>query len=277
MQNYSKLDAPEINSFVFHPRRSESPESSENITNIDIKVDDGTTIGCSFYHANPDFHTILYFHGNGETVSDYDEIAKLYQDFGMNIFLASYRGYGWSTGDPKVSSLMSDSCKILDSFTETLDSMKITGPVFIMGRSLGSAAALELAKTHKDSFKGVIIESGFSDTGSLLAKLGVKLQNDEFDEAEGFGNLEKIEDIKTPTLILHGARDEIIPVVQAEKLQSHSGARIKKFFVIPGADHNSMIARGGKHYFLTIKSFMDEITERSDWRERRKKYKAGEK
>ena len=76
-----------------------------------------------------------------------------------------------------------------------------------------------------------------------------------------------------PTLLLHGSRDQLIPVHEAEKLQAESGAKTKQFHMIPGADHNSLILVGGEQYFKTIKSFTDTVTGQNTWRQRRKKFK----
>jgi len=42
-----------------------------------------------------------------------------------------------------------------------------------MGRSLGSAPAIELAAAHADRVCGLIIESGFAFAGPLLRLLGI--------------------------------------------------------------------------------------------------------
>jgi pimeloyl-ACP methyl ester carboxylesterase len=80
----------------------------------------------------------------------------------------------------------------------------------------------------------------------------------------------KIARITKPTFILHGARDEIIPAAEAEKLQACCGAKSKEFQIVPGADHNSIMAVAGRLYFQTIKQFIDKISGTSSWRKRRK-------
>ena len=118
--------------------------------------------------------------------------------------------------------------------------------------------------------KGLIIESGFADTLPLLKILGISLTTTEIREEECFGNSDRIAQVKIPTLILHGARDQLIPASEAEKLQAASGAKNKQFLLIPGADHNTMISTAGKLYFQTIRQFIDTITGVSSWRNRRK-------
>ena len=273
MNAYANLDHTEILQYLFHPHPTEQDAKPEYSYDIDVIVEDGVKLGCRFFLENLAAPTILYFHGNGETVSDYNDIAPFYRRFGLNLLVATYRGYGWSTGSPSVSTMLSDCHAVYKEYEQLSAEMHLAGPLFVMGRSIGSAAAIELCQDQPELIKGLIIESGFADTLPLLYCLGLAPDKCQLTEEDGFGNLKKISEIKLPTLILHGAADQVIPVPQAERLQAFCGARMKKFFIIPGADHNSMIASGGEHYFLTIKTFTDEATGRNTWREKRHKYK----
>lgn len=222
-------------------------------------------IGCRFHLSSPEAPTILYFHGNGETVGDYDQIAGKYVEFGMNLLVATYRGYGWSTGSPTVSSMLDDCHVILEKALTWLEEKGCNGPVCVMGRSLGAASAIELASRHQGLFKAMIIESGFGDTLPLLTTLGIDTVQAELLEDNGFRNCEKIAEVKLPTLILHGSADTLISPRLAEKLQACSGARSKQFLLIPGAEHNTMIATGGNTYFSTIKGFIDKACGITRW------------
>jgi alpha-beta hydrolase superfamily lysophospholipase len=273
MKNYIKLDQQAILESLFHPRQEALSTKPVNSHDITITVENDVTLGCRLFLKDNNSPTLLFFHGNGETVSDYSQIAKVYNDFNINFFVATYRGYGWSSGTPSVTSMISDCKRVFDEFGQTLDRLNITGPIFIMGRSLGCVCAIELCSSSPENVKGLIIESGFADTLPLLNQIVASIGAHQISEEDGFGNREKIAQIKLPTLILHGAADEIISVAQAERLQSFSGARTKKFFVIPGAGHNEMISCGGEHYFSTIQSFINEVTGQNSWREKRRKHR----
>lgn len=274
MREYCKLDRPEILSRLFCPRQEPKTPLPEGSLDIDFTMEPGVTLGCRFYIHDPASPSLLYFHGNGEIVCDHDDIAGEYMNIGCNLLVMSYRGYGWSTGTPTVSSLFKDAEKLLFEVSALLTRLGFSGPLFIMGRSLGSASAIDLAATHENSLKGLIVESGFADTLPLLNTMGVPLEDVEISEDECFGNSSKIARVTLPTLILHGARDQLIPPSEAEKLQAESGARNKQFFLIPGADHNTVISTAGRHYFQTIRQFMDTITGASSWRIRRKRQKS---
>lgn len=270
MENYSKLDQPELLSLIFYPRRCPVTPLPKGAVDVNIEVAPDIIIGCRFYIHDPASPNILFFHGNGETVPDYDDIGPLYNHAGMNLLVTDFRGYSWSNGSPTVSSMLSDA-EVL--FTETRNWLEFngySGKLFLMGRSLGSVPAIDLATRHGNDIKGLIIESGIADTLPLTKSLGLNTDDMDLSEADGFRNLEKIATVKTATFIFHGARDEIIAAGEAEKLQSFSGARTKEFIVIPGATHNTMITTGGRLYFETIKKFIDKVTGVTDWRRRRK-------
>lgn len=270
MQNFHKLDQAPLLDSIFHPRSSEPTPAPDGAIDITIETEPGIRIGCRFYIHDSSSPNILFFHGNGEIVSDYDDIGPLYNHAGMNLLVTDFRGYGWSNGSPGVASMLADAETLL---TETLNWLKFnsySGALFLMGRSLGSVPAIDLATRHDDAIKGLILESGIADTIPLAKALGIDTEAIHFTEEDGFQNLQKIESITLPTFIFHGARDELIAADEAEKLQSFSGARTKEFIVIPGATHNTMIVTGGKLYFQTIKQFIDKVTGMTNWRRRRK-------
>ncbi len=267
----SKLDQPEILAYIFHPAQQPNDGGPENSVDLDITTPDGAMLGCRFHPAGEDATNIIYFHGNGETVSDYDDIAAEYNKQGLNLFVVTYRGYGWSTGSPAVSTMFKDALLILNTVKAWLTESGYKEPIFIMGRSIGSASALEIGFEEPGAIKGLIIESGFADSISLLQNIGLDTDRFDLQEEDCFNNLQKISEIKLPTLFLHGARDEIIPVIMAEKLQAACGARNKRFMVIPGAEHNTTMSTGGVTYFETIKTFTDGVCGKTQWRYRRAK------
>ena len=270
MADYSKLDRPEVLSHIFYPQQDERTPLPPGARDLHFEMEPGVGIGCRFYLTHHDAPSILYFHGNGETVCDYDTIGPQYNAVGINLLVTDFRGYGWSSGQPTVTTMFSDGELLLQEARKWLGENGYTGALFLMGRSLGSACAIDLAEKFSDDIKGLIIESGFADTLPLARSLGINFNGVDIVEEECFNNSAKIALVTKPTYILHGARDEMIPAVEAEKLQSFSGAKTKEFQVVPGADHNSIITVAGRLYFQAIKQFIDKITGAATWRKRRK-------
>lgn len=168
--DYSALDHPGILAYIFHPRSSMRPPGPDDIL---IPVAEDVHIGACFHVAGKNAPTILFFHGNGEIVTDYDDLGPLYTRMGINSFVVDYRGYGWSTGTPTVSDMMADSYRIMDFVIQWCRDQGLNGPLSVMGRSLGSAPAIELAATRPSEVATLIVESGFAGTESLLRILGI--------------------------------------------------------------------------------------------------------
>jgi alpha-beta hydrolase superfamily lysophospholipase len=247
------LDRPEVLSVLFYPRK-EIPDLSvtPKAMTYFIEVEEKVRIGCRFYPARKGGPTILYFHGNGETALDYDYVAPLYAERGINLFVTDYRGYGYSNGSPGATHLIRDAQVLFEGVLEFRCEVKYLGPLVVMGRSLGSAPAIEVAWRHQGEVKGLIVESGFARTANLLAALGLGRVAAEGKEFRGFGNDEKIATVSVPTLVIHGERDRLIPVSEGVALYECCGAKEKTLLVIPGADHNDLMIKGEAHYFGAI-------------------------
>ena len=270
--NLHKLDRPEISSVLFYPRGCNKSAPPAGATNLDITIDENVAIGGRLFTADKDAPVILFFHGNGEIVPDYDDIGPIYTKSNINFLVIDYRGYGWSTGIPSASTLISDGRIVYEKISKWLAENEYTGKIFVMGRSMGSGPAIDLAAQEDNGLSGLIIESGFAETIPLAQTLGIDLLALSIGEEDCFNNLEKISSVTIPTFILHGQQDSLIPLWHAHKLHAECGAKSKELQIIPGADHNSLIAVAGMLYFQAIKGYVDKITGASDWRMRRKKF-----
>lgn len=258
--DYKILDQTEALAAIFHPRPElTTPSPVEGRSDHLIPVGPDVEIGARFHATAPGGPNLLFFHGNGEIVADYDDLGPHYNDRGINLMAADYRGYGRSSGNPTVSAMMADSHKIFDYVRAWLMQNGFDGPLIVMGRSLGSAAALELAAAHSDKIEGLIIESGFAYAGALLRLLGIDPDRLGFNEEAGFLNLTKITQYNGPTLIIHAEFDHIIPYSDAEALFSASTGHLKRLLKIEGANHNDILMRGFSTYIQAIKEFSQEI------------------
>ena len=138
--DYGIIDQPEILSVLFHPR----PDYGHTPTGppaheVMIPVEESIAVGACFHAANSSAPNILFFHGNGEIVADYADLGPLYNKMGVNFLAVDYRGYGRSEGKPTVKAMMQDGHVILNWTSDWLEENGFSGPLAVMGRSLGSA------------------------------------------------------------------------------------------------------------------------------------------
>ena len=255
--DYSVLDRPEVLMFLFHPRKEGvfMPGPSSGL-DVAITVETGVSIGARFHLAGKKNPNILFFHGNGEIVADYDDLGPVYNQIGINFLPVDYRGYGRSDGEPTVTAMMKD-CHTIFLFVKAwLAQQGYTGPLVVMGRSLGSAPALELAATQGADIAALIIESGFALASPLLNLLGLDTRRLGYKEENGFRNIDKIKKFKKPTLIIHAEFDHIIPFDDGLSLFDSSEAEQKELLQIPGANHNDIFAKGLSTYLKAIQSLV---------------------
>ena len=237
---------------IFYPRVSNIPKDSKDHL---IDTEDNQKLGTRFFLKDKTFPTILFFHGNAEVAQEYDDIGNYYNRFSLNLIVADYRGYGLSTGTPNRDNLHSDANTIFLYVKDYLQKNKYRGKVFIMGRSLGSASALEIINKHHEFVDGCIIESGFATEHSLLNLLGINPDEINFTLEDGFMNLSKLKDYTGRLFLIHADLDDIIPFSQAELMLLESPSSDKELYKVNGAGHNTILMMAREEYFKKIKHF----------------------
>jgi alpha-beta hydrolase superfamily lysophospholipase len=251
------LDRPEILQFIFYPRRDFFEKSSAgNVIAGSIPVDEVVSVSYCFYFSDKKHPNILFFHGNGETASDYEPIGSIYNKIGLNLFVADYRGYGSSGGKPTLTNMIKDAHTIFEGFKRVLKDRGFSGNLFIMGRSLGSASAIELASHYQSQLTGLIIESGFANLFNLFKYLGFPLKSLGIDVPGTPYSLKLIREISLPTLIIHGEYDQIVPVEEGKALYESIAAKDKRLIIIPGVDHNTIMSGGMQPYLQALHDFI---------------------
>jgi fermentation-respiration switch protein FrsA (DUF1100 family) len=176
----------------------------------------------------------------------------LYVRLGFNFFPVDYRGYGRSTGSPTITAMMQDCLTIFAFAREWLSQEGFAGPLVVMGRSLGSASALELASLHQDRLDGLIVESGFAFASPLLKLLGVDVEALGFSESAGFRQVDKIRQWTKPLLIIHAEFDHIIPFAEGQALYEACPSAEKTLLKVAGANHNDILSVGYAAYLEAV-------------------------
>jgi len=256
MINYSLIDHPSILRFIFYPREDFTP-CPGNGFDLSVWVGEGVSISCRFYMGHHEWPWILFFHGNGEVVSDYDEISPIYHQKRLNLVVADYRGYGASSGAPTLTDLAQDAHIIFKEVGEELSRRNLRKDLWVMGRSLGSISALDLAYHHQEEMEGLIIESGFPSIVRLTTHFGMPAYGMGLEKIDQ-ECLERINKIFIPTLVIHGEQDSLVPLENAKDIYQHLGTKEKELLVIPSATHNDIMLVGFKEYFKAIQHFIEK-------------------
>jgi len=250
--NSSVFDSQAFNGNLFFPRGDTAP-TPENSDEIQVEVEPETFIHIRRHPSLEARFSLLFFHGNGEIVSDYDSLAGHFNALGGELIVADFRGYGRSTGTPTLRAALEDAHKIFDQLKSK---GKLKEKVCIMGRSLGSAPTLELCAKRSD-IAGCVIESGYADPIPLVERRGLKIDKTTPEENALFNNSQKIRLVKCPLFIMHGADDFLISPHEAKLNYDNAGSKLKHLEILEGVGHNDMMMEHS--YFTTLKRFFDSL------------------
>jgi pimeloyl-ACP methyl ester carboxylesterase len=252
--DYALLDRAGAARVAFYPRAERSP-APPYAADYQFEVAPGIHLGARLYVSDLAFPTIVYFHGNGEVVSDHDDIAELYFRAGTNLLVIEFRGYGTSNGQPTFGTLAPDARIAARLAHELLDRGGASPKRFIMGRSMGAHSALEIAANASDGFSGLILESGAGSLRRWVERLGLGSEGEALVEAHEA----KIRSIRLPSLMIHGEIDELIPLERAWETYELLDPADRTMLVIPGAGHNDIIWVGHEEYFGAIGEFVARL------------------
>ena len=246
--------------FIYFPTREIflTPETHNvPFEDVEFTAGDGVTLHGWFIPAGKEGSgappTLVWFHGNGGNLSHrVTNITLLRHHVRTNIFIYDYRGYGRSEGVPSESGIYRDGeAAVRYLLTRTdVDS----GRLVYFGRSLGASVALQEALRHPPA--GIILESPFISIAAMAQKLyGLPLGRFLLTR---YDNESKIRRLRLPLLVLHGDRDQIVPLKMGRALFDMANEP-KDFYVIKGAGHNDTDVTGGVIYFRRLESFILEL------------------
>jgi ADP-ribosylglycohydrolase/alpha-beta hydrolase superfamily lysophospholipase len=260
----SLFDDPRIDEELFFPREDEGdgPEGAR-----DVAIDVGGASLHARVHAGParPLAAIVLFHGNGEIVADWDDFAPRFADAGARLAVVDFRGYGRSTGTPTLRALVEDARPALEAIARELEGADGAPlPVIVMGRSLGSACAAEIARSLPRLASGFVYESGFADLVAFARRRGVRVDVVEEGDLQALCPLRKLAANRAPLLVLHGADDRLIHPSEGRAAHEASASRDKRLVIVPDAGHNDVGQE--EVYWREVGGFVDRVARAADRR-----------
>jgi fermentation-respiration switch protein FrsA (DUF1100 family) len=197
-----------------------------------LTAEDGARIILWHVPPKPGRHVVLYFHGNGEVLAWLVPRFRAITADGTGLVAMSDRGYGGSTGSPTESALLRDAATTYDFARARYDADRIVA----WGFSLGSGVAVATAAGHPVG--GLILEAPYTSISDLAARAFPFLPVRPF-VRDSFHSDERIARVTAPLLIMHGAKDPVIPIALGERL--FAAAHEPKQFVRFGeGGHNDL-------------------------------------
>ena len=203
--------------------------------------------------------TWLWFHGNAGNIGHRLENLKLlHSKLAVNIFIFDYRGYGRSQGRPSEQGTYLDAEAALACLRSRGNGS--AERIVYLGRSLGAAVAVELATRHAPY--GLILESPFPSIPYMARETLPFLPVWPFLRTR-YDSLAKVGKLKTPLLVLHGDKDDVVPIKGAKKLFDEA-REPKEFYTIHGAGHNDTYIVGGQAYFDELAGFIGRLAKQQE-------------
>jgi uncharacterized protein len=225
--------------FVFHPQSAHPAPAAAGLPQAEetvVDTDDGARVIIWQVPPRGEKPVVIYFHGNAEIVASRAKRHRQLTADGIGLVALSYRGYMGSTGSPTEGGLLHDAEAAYRFTTSRFPSC----PVVLWGHSLGSGVAVALASRHQVA--KIILEAPFSSTvdvaAGMLPFVPVRwLMHDQFRSDQRIGA------VHAPLLILHGARDRVIPIALGEHLfaLAHEPKRFVRF---PDGRHDDLDQHG---------------------------------
>ena len=199
---------------------------------------------------------IVYFHGNGGNLSIWtDVLVGLWQQR-LDVVAVDYRGYGMSSGTPSEQGLYRDVDATVTFVDSTLRRADL--PQIYWGRSLGTAMAGYAATRGRPD--GIVLEAGFPSARSLFDRNPVMLVLSAFSTYR-FATAKWMAGVTTPTLVIHGDRDSVIPYRHGQRLYDTLPGP-KRFVTIPGGDHNDPAPVDAELYWGAVREFIASLSRR---------------
>ncbi len=242
--------------FLYYPDRLPAdlppPPWAAGSKEVWMECADGVRIHGLWWAEPEGAPAILFLHGNAQEAYSWSLVRRELEPLGCRMLLIDYHGYGKSGGKPHEKGLYLDGEAALRWLAETGVSPEET---VVFGKSLGGAVACEIARDRP--LRALILESTFTSLSSVARRLfpflprGVPL-------GESYASLEKIGRVRCPVLVIHGDRDELIPVEEGLELY-RAAPEPKELYIVPGAGHNDVSMMAGDGYAHRIAAFLESI------------------
>ena len=215
-----------------------------DFSNLVLELENGEKVHCLHLKSPNPSLSIIYSHGNGEDIGMLKDLLLSWKEPGWEIIAFDYPGYGLSEGKPSETGCHEGISAVYEHLVETLN--RDSTRVIAWGRSLGTGPTTHLAATKPVG--GIILESPFLSAFRSITQI-------PFCPWDRFPNYKHVQEIKCPSLVVHGYYDEVIPYRQGVSIFK-ALPEPKEFLKIEEGEHNNLPETGGELYQSSIRNFL---------------------
>ncbi|MFN7133811.1 MAG: alpha/beta hydrolase [Myxococcales bacterium] len=219
---------------LMYPAPPPRPPAGEVGALLRIPGPEGREVLAWYVPAREGEATLVVFHGNGEQLADQVGFGERLHAHGLGMLAVEYPGYGIAPGETTEAANYAAAEAAVRHAREVLG--LADEQLVLFGRSLGTAVATELA--HRGVGARLVLVSPFTSMTEMAGRqfpfLPVSLLlRDRYQTAA------KAPRVQQPAVVIHGARDELIPVEMGRTVC----ARLPRceLVEVPGAGHNDVL------------------------------------
>ena len=220
---------------------------ASTLTNLDFDTEDGEgTLDAYFipsHGENPLLAqtTMLYNHGNYAGIEHYVPRLQMLHEWGVNLLVWDYRGYGKTTIDshPTPDQFLADARLALSTLRENAPDPE---KLIIYSNSLGAIPGVEQVITAEQAPCALFMEAAWTSMRQNAQAFATTNLPGGFLSQGKFENDEKIKLYNGPVFYMHGSIDIKFIIEHVEENYNNAPGP-KELWILEGVDHG--IANGG--------------------------------
>lgn len=238
---------------------------------LSVKAEEDLILRGYFIHAKTKkpLATLILVHGIGSNKEAYLSYSKTLADSNFNVIVYDQRAHGKSGGQYCTFGFYEK--QDLSKFVDIAHTLYPKVPVGVQGSSLGGAVALQ-ALEHDERLQFGIVESTFNTLENVVIEYGHGyfrfrsrwLAQRILTKAAAIARfrpfeikpVESCKNIEQPILMIHGEIDEKIPIAFNKENFEALQSKDKEFWIVKGAGHQDVCAKGGEAYFKKVIAFI---------------------
>lgn len=220
----------------------------ENVDVLKVQTRRGNKIVAVYVRYPMATRTILYSHGNAADIGQmYELFIDLSIHLKVNLMGYDYSGYGQSTGKPSEHNTYADIEAAYKCLEESYNTKQ--EDIILYGQSVGSGPTVNLA-ARLPRLRAVVLHS------PILSGLRVMYPVKHTYWFDIYKNIDKIQFVKCPVLVIHGTSDEVVDCSHGKQLWELCQEKYEPLWI-----------KGGKHcnlelfpeYIKHLKKFISTI------------------
>lgn len=188
---------------------------------------------------------ILYFHGNAGNLAARAGRFRRFTERGYGLVAMAYRGSSGSSGTPSEKAITADVRALYRSLERVL---KTDAPRVLYGESLGTGVAVVgiMSSVVRDADKGagppaaVILEAPYTSIVDVALNMSPELAPLAKHLTSKWDSLAVAKHLDVPLLVVHGTKDDLIPIEQGRQIYAAAPSSQKQFLAVKGAGHTDL-------------------------------------